>query len=225
MLHINALRKHRSNLLVLILLAILGFSACSNDENPVESNGETAKVSGRISSQSSSQSLAKDNGIETVEGATVILAQVQADGSLKTVSTQSVQTDVNGKFTIETRLNNVENLIVVAEKNNTKWKAVVSSRVQSGTTVYAPPLNSQTTAESDLFIRVVSQGYANDISLADIRLFLNSQAATQINSNTDTETKFVAAVRSHSQARVQAASNSYFGLTNTQVQAILKAKK
>src|SRR5665647_1985753 len=80
--------------------------------------------------------------------ATVIMAEVQADGSLKTVSTQSVQTDVNGHFVIETNTSSAKNLVVVATKGSSEWQSVVSAEVKSGKTVYAQPLNSESTAET-----------------------------------------------------------------------------
>ncbi len=223
MFSIKSLLKPK--IILVAITSMLVLSACSKDDNPVESGGSTSKVSGRISTSSASQNvLAKTSGVESVDGATVILAQVQADGSLKTVSTQSVQTDVNGKFVVETKLSDVKNLVVVAEKASAKWKAVVSAQVKSGTTVYAPPLNSESTTEADLYIKLVSSGQADANSESDLKLFINSESAAEINGNSDAETKFINAFSAHAQATAQAAGNSYFGLTNAQVQAFLKAK-
>jgi len=113
------LKKHIVRLLFsAVITASLFVTACSNDDNPVDSTGGTAKVAGRISSGNSmAKVLSKTGNTETtasVQGAVVVLAQVQADGSLKTVSNQSVQTDVSGKFVVETNLSGANNLVVVA---------------------------------------------------------------------------------------------------------------
>ncbi len=223
MLYINSFGKKILSMIIISSALIL--SGCSNDENPVESNGNPAKVSGRISATSSSSNvLGKASATEAVEGATVVLAQVQVDGSLKTVSTQSVQTDVNGKFVIETNLNEEKNLVVVAEKASAKWKAIVSAKVKSGATVYAPPLNTESTAQADIYIKLVGQGKANEGSESDLKWFINSQAAAQIHGNADAEAKVIDAIQAQNEATVKAAGNSYFGLTNAQIQAMMKAK-
>jgi hypothetical protein len=207
----------------LTIAASVFLASCSKDNNPVEPGGNTAKVSGRISTASgASNSLNKTSA--SVQGATVILAKVQADGSLKTVSTQSVQTDAAGKFIVETNLNGETDLVVVATQGAVEWKAVVSSAVQSGSTVYAPPLCAESTTETDLYIKFVSQGNSNNIDAADLKVLLDSQGASNISSNNGDEVVFMSALQAQYQATIQAAGNSSFGLSGSQFQAMLHAK-
>ena len=223
------LKKHIGRLLfAAVITASLFFAACSNDDNPVNSNGGTAKVAGRISSGNSmAKALSKTGNAETtasVQDAAVVLAQVQADGSLKTVSTQSVQTDVSGKFIVETNLSGANNLVVVATQGAAEWKAIVSATVQSGTTVYAPPLSVESTTETNLYIKLVSQGRANNIDATDLKILLSAQGAAHIGGNANAEAEFINALQAQSQATVQASGNSYFGLSSSQIQAMLHAK-
>ena len=223
------LKKHIGRLLfAAVITASLFFAACSNDDNPVNSNGGTAKVAGRISSGNSmAKALSKTSGSETtasVQGAAVVLAQVQADGSLKIVSNQSVQTDVSGKFIVETNLSGANNLVVVATQGAAEWKAIVSATVQSGTTVYAPPLSVESTTETNLYIKLVSQGRANNIDATDLKILLSAQGAAHIGGNANAEAEFINALQAQSQATVQASGNSYFGLSSSQIQAMLHAK-
>ncbi|MEW6196053.1 MAG: hypothetical protein AB1521_12955 [Bacteroidota bacterium] len=221
MLHIKSFRFDILKAVMMFTLTVF-LVACSDDDTPSGPEGSPSKVSGRISSQSSSSNLVAKSG--SVEAAVVTLAQVQADGSLKTVSNQSVQTDASGKFVVETNLSGTKNLVVVAEEGTTKWKAIVSAEVKSGTTVYAPPLNEESTAEADIYIKVVSDGHSNEVSETDLKLLLNAEAAAQINGNTSAETQFISAVRTKTQASAQAASNTYFGFTSTQVQTMTTAR-
>lgn len=220
----------KNNLLfVVIITASLFLTSCSKDDNPLESGGSTAKVSGRISSSGAmANALSKSGNEETtqvsVQGAAVVLAQVQADGSLKTVSTQSVQTDAAGKFVIETNLSGVNNLVVVATQGVAEWKATVSATVQSGTTVYAPPLNVESTTETDIYIKLVAQGRANNIDAADLKILLNAQAALHIRGNANAEAEFINALQAKAQAAAQARGNSYFGLSSSQIQSMINAK-
>lgn len=227
MVNIN---KRRNKLFLAVLITTsLFLASCSKDDNPMESGGGTAKVAGRISSNSGMRkTLSKSGSVETtqalVQGAAVTLAQVQADGSLKTVSTQTVQTDVAGKFVVETNLSGAANLVVVATQGATEWRAIVSSTVQSGSTVYAPPLCAESTTETNLYIKLVSQGRADGIDAADLKILLNAQAALHISGNAQAETDFINALQAQSQATAQAAGNSYFGLSSSQIQAMMHAK-
>ncbi len=222
--------KSSNKFLVSLVLIVLAFSlsACSKDNNPVDSGG-TSKVSGRITTVNGMPKSLGKSGTATgsqsdVQGATVILAQVQADGSLKTVSTQPVQTDTYGKFTVETNLSSVRNLIVVATLGTTEWKAIVSSNVQNGVTVYAPPLSAESTTEAELYIKLVGEGSAGDIDESDLKILLNSEAALNIGSDANAQAQFLTAMKAQYQAIVKASQNSYFGFTALTFQAILNAK-
>lgn len=219
------INKRKNILLVCVtIIASMFLASCSKD-NPIEPGSNTAKVAGRISSSSGlSKTISSSSALDGVQGATVILAQVQADGSLKTVSTQNIQTDVAGKFVVETNLNGTSNLVVVATKGTTEWKAIVSSRVQSGGTVYAPPLTAESTEEANVYVKLVSQGHAGDFDEADLKLLLNAQAAGFIRGNSQAEMDFINAFQTSVQATIQASSNSYFGLTSSQIQAMMQAK-
>lgn len=214
------------NKLFYSIILVLGLISCSN--NPGMQG--TSKVSGRVSDSSSpsnvSQQKVRSNSssIAGIQGATVILAQVQADGSLKTVSTQSVQTDVNGNFVVETNTSGEKNLVVVATKASVEWKAVVSAEVKSGTIVYAQPLNSESTAEAEVYVQLKVTGKTSVISQADVQLYLNSDVADQIKGNTSLENQFISSLEARSQASSQACSNSYYGITSTQIQTITDAK-
>ncbi|MHB9040098.1 MAG: hypothetical protein ACYC4T_05545 [Melioribacteraceae bacterium] len=229
---LNKRKFHRNYVFsILILVLSIVFAACSNDNNPVDSNPSgTSKVSGRVTtSDGLSKTLGKNGGAAStqgggVQGAVVILAQVQADGSLSTVSTQSVTTDVDGKFTVETKLSGVKNLVVVATQSSTTWKAVVSSTVQTGTTVYAPPVNTEATTEAEIFIRLKAAGKTNVVSQSDVQLYVNADVAAQIKGNANAEDQFITCLENEATARTQASSNSYFGITSSQTQAIVDAR-
>ncbi|MCX6170178.1 MAG: hypothetical protein NTX65_12605 [Ignavibacteriales bacterium] len=209
-------------------IAICAFliSGCSQD-NPVDSSGMgTSKVAGRLSTTAASSNiLNKSTSIQTsLAGAVVILAEIQADGSLKTVSTQNVQTDASGKFVVETNIHGENNLVVIATQGATVWKAMVSSTVESGSTVYAPPLNVESTTATDLYIKLVAKGRANSLDLADLKLMLNTNSALHLHGDSDAQDAFAAALQAQYQAIVQASANSYFGLSASQIQAMMQVK-
>lgn len=220
---INIRPKYFSS--ILLIAIAFSLSACSKDNNPVEPTGSSAKVTGRITSTNGMAKVGSVTSFQgSIQGAAVILAQVQADGSLKTISTQTVQTDAGGNFTVETNMSGVRNLVVVATQGTTKWEAIVSSSVQSGTTVYAPPLSAESTTEADLFIRMVGQGMSNDVDESDLKILVSSEAAMHMNGNANLQGQFLTAMQAQYQAMLQASQNSYFGITTAQFQAMLNAK-
>jgi len=189
-------------------------------------NGEAnSKISGRVTESGGlkSASLKSGQAVAGVQGATVIIAEVQANGTLNTVSTQSVQTDVDGKFVIETKMSGTKNLVVVATKNTSEWKTVVSSEVKSGTTVYAQPLNTETTAEAEVYARLIATGKTNVISQTDVQLYVNADVAAQIKGNASAQDQFISSLEVAAQAKTKASGNSYFGISNSQLQAITTA--
>lgn len=206
-----------------VIIASLFFTSCS-DDNPAEPMGSNAKVAGRISPSSGLQKASSSFALDGVQGATVILAQAQADGSLKTVSTQSIQTDASGRFLVETNLSGTGNLIVIAAKGTSELKAIVSAKVQSGTTVYAPPLTEESTAEANIYLKLVGQGHSADFDGGELKLILNANVAAYLQQNPQAEIDFMSAFRVSGQAIIRASGNSHFGMTSSQLQAILQAK-
>lgn len=204
-------------------ILFLGLLSCSDDPQG------TSKVSGRVSDSSlesvaSSQTTRSIESSAGVEAATVIIAEVQANGSLKTVSTQSVQTDVNGNFVVETNTSGAKNLVVVATKGSSEWQAVVSAETKSGKTVYSQPLNTESTSEAEVYARLKAAGKTNVVSQSDVQLYLNSEIAAQIKGNASLEDQFISSLEKRSQASSQTCSNSNFGISSSQIQTITEAK-
>lgn len=201
-----------------------GLISCSKNSD-YSSGGSNSKVSGRVTESSGLKSASLKSGQLTagVQGATVIIAEVQANGSLNTVSTQSVQTDVDGKFVVETKMSGAKNLVVVATKGTTELKSVVSAEVKNGTTVYAQPLNTETTAEAEVYARLIATGKTNVISQTDVQLYVNADVAAQIKGNESLQDQFIRSLEVAAQAKTKASGNSYFGISNSQLQTITTA--
>jgi hypothetical protein len=212
---------------VLAAYLVAGLISCSksSDYSSGVNGGVNSKISGRVTESGGlkSASLKSGQAVAGVQGATVIIAEVQANGTLNTVSTQNVQTDIDGKFVIETKMSGAKNLVVVATKNTSEWKAVVSSEVKSGTTVYAQPLNTETTAEAEVYTRLIASGKTNVIPQTDVQLYVNADVAAQIKGNASAQDQLISSLEVASQAKTKASGNSYFGISNSQLQAITAA--
>ncbi len=217
----NIFSKYLPAILVSIF-SIIFVAGCSDNNNPVNDNhGSTSKVQGRVTDNSGFQ---KVNGTESsVQGATVILARVKADGSLETVSNANVQTDANGHFTIETNVDGESNLVVVATKSSSEWKAIVSATVKNGITVYAPPLNDESTVEAEVYANIIASGNAN-ATFADIASTINSDIAAQVKSNTTAIELLATSINAEADAKVKTFTSTEVSGTQSEWQAIANAR-
>lgn len=223
----KTMMKRARNIIPLLLVGLFSMAfiaGCSNDNNnPVSSNtGSPSKVQGRATNNSGFQ---KATGTQSsIQGATVILARVKADGSLETVSNASVQTDANGQFTVETNANNESNLIVVATKGSNTWKAVVSATVRNGITVYAPPLNDETTVEADVYANLKASG-ATEVSYADVAANINSEVAAQVKGNVSAIADLAASIKAEVDAKEKTFTSASIGGTQAEWQSIVDANE
>lgn len=218
------MRKKFMMLSVLSFVSIFLIFGCS-DNTPVDSNStSTSKVQGSVTDNDGFQKVSSVNQEESnIQGAMVILARIKADGSLETVSNASVQTDADGKFTVETNVDGESNLVVVATKGSSEWKAVVSATVKNGLIVYAPPLNNETTVEADIYANIKASGSTN-VTFADISSAINSEIAAQVKGNATAIAQLAASISAEADARFKAFTNSEIGGTQTKWQAIVNVR-
>ena len=218
----NMLRKLLSFFAIIFAIALL--SGCSKS-SPTGPNGSPATVEGKVTGSSSSMGkMQKSSSTQTgVQGATVILAMIKANGSLQTVSNAAVQTDANGKFDVETNLSGISNLVVIATQGASQWKAVITSQVQSGLKVYAEPLDDQTTIKTDIFIKAKENNHGN-VTYAEIGNYISSGIAAEIESDTTMENEVEASINAEANAEAAAASNSSIGMTQAQWESVISGE-
>ena len=197
----------RLSLTVMALFLSAAFIGCSksNSGNPV-STQQMSTVTGEVYGQ---QGLAKRGEASStdgagIQGATVILAQVQADGSLKTVSVASSKTDASGHFSVSTDLTGVSNLVVVATQGTSQWEAVVSAAVAQGTTVECQPLTDQTTVQAQIFAKVFQDGKSGEVSTSDIQLYVSPTVAVSVMGNAGAVAQLATALEAEGDARASA---------------------
>lgn len=212
--------KKLIQIMLYIVIASFLFVSCSDDDEagPINGNGngdDNATVQGRVTDNSG-----YGDGMQKisagVEGAAVTTAEIQSDGSLSTTSESSVQTNVDGEFEIETNSAGKSDVVVVATKGSSEWKAIISSNIQAESQNYCPPLNNETTAEADVYAMVVADNKTNLVGYHDVAFHIGSELATQIRNNTTSETEVKSAIEAKAEARAKALTNSHYGYSNSQ---------
>lgn len=123
---------------------------------------------------------------------------------------------------METNADNVSNLVVIATKGSNTWKAVVSATVRNGITVYAPPLNDETTVEAEVYTKIKAEG-ANEVSFADVAANINSEVAAQVKGNPSAIAELAASIKAEVGAKVKTFTSAGIGGTLAEWQAIVNA--
>ncbi len=211
---------HRGSLL-LLALSCAAASGCGGDDSPMQS-GQMAIVQGKVTDDAGLQKTARIFG--TVEGATVTLARLQSDGSLSTVSGASAQTDANGVFSVEADIEAASDVIVVAQKNNQTWKAVVSAEVRRGQTRQAQPMNDESTSEAEMRERHAENNRDEDVQYADEASYIDASVAAELAGNVQALDQLALAMESEAEAHAKALTHASIGATQTQVQNVNSAK-
>lgn len=194
---------------IIVLFFIGALAGCSKDM-PVEADGVTAKVAGRI------QDATNPNGIP------VMLVKLEPSGITKIVSYEDVFTDSEGKFILETNLDGESNLLIKAENGAEQWQGIVTAMVKPGIAVYSEPLGSITNVCSDLYRIVLDSG--RNIEYTQFRILINKEAAGILNNNADLKNIVSDAIADESSAEKEAFLRPEIGGTTSQWQQIIVAK-
>ena len=206
----------------LSLAAIIFWSGCSEDSDNMTQPESTARISGKVYSSSSPGALAKTTA--PVEGASVTVARLQADGSFQTVSTGAVQTNASGEFQVEADVSAESGLFVIAEKGSQRWMAVVNSTVEAGETTVCQPHTDESTAEAEAAREDVQEDQNRDIAYTDIAAYIDAELGSRIKGNASAGATVVGALKSSGQARQQALLHSEIGATSAQIEAAAQAR-
>ncbi len=210
-------------LLTLVFFLAIFLISCSKDDNPADSNQQYSQVDGRLTGDSGYNKLMKTSSAEGIEGAAVAVYRVEANGNLTSVSKGSVQTDAQGKFTIQTTANAESNLLVECTKGTSKWQAIVSGEVKYGQTTHCPPINDETTEEAKTYTRIKAEGKSSTIAYSDVRMMINSQLAAQLKSDESVRVQVIAALEAAASARLAYLLSADAGASSTQLAAVIAA--
>jgi hypothetical protein len=208
------------SLLAAGILCSFLFFACSDDAPTIP--GATSKVEGRVTDDIGFDALAKSMG--NVEGAAVTIARVQSDGSLLTVSNDTVFTDANGQFLVETDADGERGLIVVATKGTDVWRALISAELKQGTTIRCQPLNDETTLEADIYLSVVENGLTDLVYYTDIAPNIDTDVANMLSGNAGAVDELTAAFEAKAGAHSGILNDTTIGGTESQLEALVIAR-
>ncbi len=138
-----------------------------------------------------------------IEANTVILVQVQADGSLKTVSDKEATVDAEGKFQLETKLKSASDLMVVAkDEGGREWKLIVEGD-DTASVRNALELNAETAAEAELFLHFRKEGKTSIQAVEAARLRMDAELGAALAAKSDIAAKVGAVFSAGDEARLR----------------------
>lgn len=141
----------------------------------------TGTVQGRIS----------EDGARDLEGWIITVAQLQANGSLETVSTGEVTTDASGEYSIEVDVvgETMSDLVVMAEGEDGTWSVIVGSDLAADSTVTAAPISVETTTETRVMVDIAASGSwdSETMSSALLRSMVNAETSASVEAEGSTE--------------------------------------
>ena len=209
------LARWTSSALLALLLAMTGafLTGCEDDDNGTGPESRSA-VSGHVYGDEE----------DAAENATVSLARINANGTLQTVSVDSVVTDEDGEYLVLTTADRERHLVVVAEEGDDTWMAVVPAEVRRNQTVTAPPVTVESTAEAQVYQEVVAADDDGIVSYVDVALLIDADLAARVVGDEGDIATLAAAVAAAGEAQARLLGNTHFGLTAPQVLAIRNAR-
>lgn len=184
----------------------LFFSGCLREGNPIDdgSTEGTVLVEGRVQGDGALHKIsASGTGSVGVEGAVVTVTRLNADGSLRTVSTADVKTDAQGHFSIRAVADGSRELIVRAKQAGHEWKAVVSAKAEKGKTVACRPLDLESSLEADVLARARAGQAGGTASFVDIAALIDADVAAGAEAKPEAKTDFEAFLSAQIQTGAQ----------------------
>lgn len=201
--------------LSLALLLVVGFPLVGCDSGGGGGDNSTT-ISGRATNNTSSGSSAA-HGVSSkssqdgVEGATVTAVRVGANGSTTTLA-GTATTNANGEFTITLEEENVSNVVMLKAEGEGGYSSNVIVQVDGQSQVDAQPMTAETAAEAEVYVEAKSEDEASShddgVTVADVAVYVNAQAAADINAGQTQAAEVGAAIASSVEAEAQSNSDT-----------------
>jgi len=209
--------------LSLSLLLIVGVPLVGCDSGGGGDSSTT--ISGQATNNSSSGSsvasrVSPKSSQDGVEGATVTAVRVGANGTT-TALEGSATTDANGEFTITLEGGDASNVVMLRAEGEGNYSSSVIVQVDGQNQVDAQPMTAETAAEADVYVEAKSEDEASNhdegVTAADVAVYVNAQAATDINAGQTQAAKVGAAIASSVEAERQTNSEADGGASSDAV--------
>lgn len=184
----------------MLLLSFVLFS-CTDSSTGVDTEEDTAVINGSIAESSSqSKQFSADNSASVF---TVTAARVSSDGSIQTIEGTETQASSSGQFTLEVDVSMSDHIVVMAENGSTELMGFISTEIENNQSYILKPLDSESTAETKVFARVVAEGKTNLVNKTDIELAITGTIAGEVKTNASAASVLAKGIIAAAEARAE----------------------
>lgn len=180
---------------ILLVFGALTLAGCDDDSSVTDSdsNGETT-ISGRVTNDAGFGKAAD------VEDADVRAEEVDDEGT-RSPSSGETTTGSDGSYTLETDAN-ARVMVVTATKADFHSETLVVN-LNDAESIAAMDMNSETRAEAEVYVEAKSMDDdAHTVTPGDVALYVESETAASIHSNTTSSVEVASAVHAAVQAEL-----------------------
>lgn len=185
----------------LILMLFVSLTACT-DSTTTGSDDDPeprAVINGTVEddfSNSKSDKAAKD-----VENTVVTAARISSNGSLELIEETETQVDASGDFTLEIDADAMEEIVIVADNEGDRLTGIVTVEVENENTYTIKPINTESSAETDVYVDIATDGNTNIIHKSDIETVVIANSAADVYENSSATSDISAGVSNSAEAR------------------------
>ncbi|SMO33878.1 hypothetical protein [Gracilimonas mengyeensis] len=191
-MNLTKLNFHKLSVFILGL-GLLG-SACSSDSSS-NSDSNSAIIEGSVQQQ---QAKAVQSDAYVVSA-----ARINSDGSFSIIEGSETEVDASGNFTLTVDAETANNIAVVAENEGQEFKGYLSSEIENGQTYTLKTLNTEYTAESEVYAEVIASGNSDIVQKSDIEAMISSEAAANIESDASAAANIASSLEHAAEARAE----------------------
>lgn len=200
---INMYSKFNLILTTVTLLVLFTFTACSDDNSTGNNGGETPESQATVNGQVEDEFSKSSASHAKVEGAVVTAATISSSGSIEMMEATETEVESSGEFTLELDASAAEEVVVVAEHEGEQLMGYISAEIENGSSYTMKPIDVESSAETDVFAQIKSQGNTDIVHKSDIETVITSNSAADIYGDGSATADIAAAVTNSAEARAE----------------------
>jgi hypothetical protein len=200
-------------LTLITAMAFAGFS-CSDSTGGTDDSNQ-AQVSGKVESTNAK--------VSTSSATVVTAAEVTANGSFRTIEGTETNVDASGNFTMFVDADAYQNFVIQAQSSSTTTMGYVSGEVENGASYTLKPINSESSAETSVYARLVASGKNEMVTKGEIEAVVTSENSAEINSNSSYAAEIATSLSNAAQVRAEYYESEFSSNANAQLEAVFTA--
>lgn len=171
--------------------------SCSDDSSSVDES--TATINGSVESSSNGQQ--EKAAVQKNEGVVVAAARVTSSGTIETIGETETETNASGEFSLDVDTDVANHIVITAQTEAGELKGHLSAAVQNGQSYTLKPINTESSAEAEVFMELVADGNADLVQKSDIDATVTSEVSGQIQGNSTAAAELAAGLANYAEAK------------------------